>query len=97
MGVNPAFTGVLNPYWVNNTVPLKCGKNGDRRHKSNKGVNQYRRKTDTKMLPEELTRRILKVERYVEALREDVDKMKEVARIGPPKSLRRRVLDWLLD
>lgn len=44
--------------WTIFTKPKKMGKNGDRRHKDNIGINQYRRKTDTRMPPEELTSRV---------------------------------------
>lgn len=67
---------------------LKTGKNGDRRHKDNKGVNKYRRKTDTKMPVEELTKRILGLERSIEKLISefpkpgDVIKFEEIKREG---------------
>lgn len=80
----------VNPYRV-----MKSGKNGDRRHKDNKGVNEYRRKTDTKMPPEVLTARIKEAKNRIDALYKMQVELQ--AKISAPKSLRRRVLDWLLD
>lgn len=93
----------LNPinYWAKSNQNIWGGvgygykvmtrsKNGDRRHKDNKGINHYRRSND-KMPQVEMTRRLIALEKF------SYPKPGDLVKIEGPITLRRRVLNWLLD